>query len=96
MTEPEGFRKPRGTGRGALQSQMKDHLDSLAGSRIGDLSDDDVSKMQIRLDVLERWARLNDSATGDMYHDDDTNLHHHHMLDVVALPRVLPEQTSES
>lgn len=79
--QTEGSHKPHGTGRDQLQAQLKDHLDSLASARTGDLTDDDVEKLQIRLDVLERWARLNDSATGDMYHDDDTNLHHHHMLE---------------
>ena len=66
------------------------------GARIGDLTDDEVKKLQIRMDVLERWALLNDAATGDMYHDDDTNLHHHHSIDVVELPRIVSDLGPEA
>ncbi|MGW4092342.1 hypothetical protein [Nocardia sp. NPDC004750] len=74
--------------RDALRARLKDNLDSLAVSRIGDLSDDDVRKLQIRLDVLEKWASLNDSAIRELMHDDDTNLHHHHTIEDVVSPAV--------
>lgn len=98
MTEPnEGNRAAQSKSRDELQAQMKEHLDSLEVSKIGDLDDQAVEKLQLRLDVLERWARLNDSVMAGMYDDDDTNLHHHHhILDVPVLPRIdreLPPDT---
>jgi len=68
--QTEGQFEPRD--RVQLQAQLRENLESLGGARIGDLTDDEVKKLQIRMDVLERWALLNDAATGDMYHDDDT------------------------
>ncbi|HTR62756.1 MAG TPA: hypothetical protein VMH37_13690 [Candidatus Binataceae bacterium] len=66
--------------RSQLQKQMKSHLDSLGKEALGDLSDAQVGSLQLRLEVLEQWARLHDSATGDMYHDHDTNQHHDHEI----------------
>jgi len=66
--------------RTPLQKQMRQQLDSLAKDALGDLSDAQVSSLQLRLEVLEQWARLHDSATGDMYHDHDTNQHHDHEI----------------
>ncbi|MGO9602252.1 MAG: hypothetical protein ACLQAT_02405 [Candidatus Binataceae bacterium] len=66
--------------RTQLQKHMKQQLDSLSSSALGDLSDAQVGSLQLRLEVLEQWAKLQDSATGDMYHDHDTNQHHDHEI----------------
>jgi len=72
--------------RDSLQKHLKKQLDSISSKALGDLSDAEVNSMQLRLDVLEQWGRLHDSATGDMYHDHDTNQHHDHeiILDIAS------------
>lgn len=70
----------RNSDRSEVQRGLKAQLDSLNRKPIGDLSDAEVGSLQLRLEVLDLWARLQDSATGDMYHDHDTNQHHDHEI----------------
>ncbi|CQD22320.1 hypothetical protein BN000_05568 [Mycobacterium europaeum] len=64
----------------AQQDRLRTQLDSLGLTAIGDLSDEDVRKMQLRLDVLDKWAQLNQAAIkGSMAHEheDHTDKHDH-------------------
>jgi hypothetical protein len=63
--------------------------------QLGDLSDEDVQSLQLKLEVLDQWARLRDSAD-DMLHDHDTNNHHDHevLFDIAALAQERAAQTA--
>ena len=72
---------------------LEQQLGSLA-IQLGDLSDEEVQSLQLKLEVLDQWARLRDSAD-DMLHDHDTNNHHDHevLFDIGALAQEQVAQT---
>ena len=73
---------------------LKGQLGSLADVELGDLSDEEVQRLQLKLEVLDQWARLQDSAD-DMLHDHDTNNHHDHevLFDIGAVAQERAAQT---
>jgi hypothetical protein len=72
---------------------LQEQLGSLT-VQLGDLSDEEVQSLQLKLEVLDQWARLRDSAD-DMLHDHDTNNHHDHevLFDIAALAQERAAQT---
>ncbi len=72
---------------------LEEQLGSLA-VQLGDLSDEEVQSLQLKLEVLDQWARLRDSAD-DMLHDHDTNNHHDHevLFDIAGLAQEQVAQT---
>jgi hypothetical protein len=73
-----------GSGQAQLQDRSRIHQDALNGSSIGDLTDDDIDKIQLRKDALETWAAVHESATlqtrTDHEHQDSTSHQDHSFL----------------
>ena len=55
---------------------VKKKLEEIRSTLMGNPTDEELNKMQLHMNTIEKWARVDQMMRAD--HHDDDNGHHHH------------------
>jgi hypothetical protein len=78
-------------------SNMRDEetLEPIRRRLMGDLSDSDLRSLQLRMDVLDQWARLGDPRLAAAHDHDHMDDHDHAMREPFSVISSSPESSSK-
>lgn len=62
----------------AINKAFEDKHAELLQSLLGDLSEDELRRVQLHVDALEKWRRLGEEHSHDDDNNNNTHTHHDH------------------